>query len=56
MEILIEGKRRLCCYFIGFDIKHLIIAQELCVTGYESLAVIEAETEYFKGPFHSYFM
>ena len=35
-------------YFIGN-------AQEVCSTRFDSRAVIEADVEYFKGPFHKYF-
>ena len=31
------------------------VAQEVCATRCESRTIIEAEAEYFKGPFHKYF-
>ena len=30
-------------------------SQEVCATRFESRAIIEAEAEYLKGPFHKYF-
>ena len=33
----------------------ILLAQEVCATRFESRAIIEAETEYFKGHFNEYF-